>query len=104
MGGVTNELIKKSKEISSNFSDEEYDVLLSSGEQISCSLIAGRLNHKGFKSRSWLAWQIPILTKGMHKNSRINEINNYFISEIFITIWVSYGRNNTNKVFDYKKI
>ena len=75
MGGVTNELINKSKEISSNFSDEEYDVLLSSGEQISCSLIAGRLNHKGFKSRSWLAWQIPILTKGMHKNSRINEIN-----------------------------
>ena len=75
MGGVTNELIKKSKEISSNFSDEEYDVLLSSGEQISCSLIAGRLNHKGFKSRSWLAWQIPILTKGTHKNSRINEIN-----------------------------
>ena len=38
-------------------------------------MIAGRLNHKGFKSRSWLAWQIPILTKGMHKNSRINEIN-----------------------------
>ena len=32
-----------------------------------------RLNHN-FKSRSWLAY-IPILTKGMHKNSRINEIN-----------------------------
>ncbi len=75
MSGVTNELVKKSKEISENFSNEEYDVLVSSGEQVACSLIAGRLIHKGFKSRSWLAWQIPILTKGDHKNSRIKEIN-----------------------------
>ena len=75
MSGVTNELVKKSKEISENFSNDEYDVLVSSGEQVACSLIAGRLVHKGFKSRSWLAWQIPILTRGMHKNSRINQIN-----------------------------
>ena len=75
MSGVTNELIKKSKEISNTFSDTEYDVLVSAGEQISCSLIAGKLNEDGFKSRSWLAWQIPILTNGSHKNSRINHIN-----------------------------
>ncbi len=75
MSGVTNELIKKSKAISDNFSDSEYDVLVSSGEQAACSLIAGRLIHKGLKSRSWLAWQIPILTDGLHKNSRINQIN-----------------------------
>ncbi len=74
MSGVTNDLIQKSKKISENFSKEEYDVLVSSGEQIACSLIAGRLIHKGLKSRSWLAWQIPILTKGIHKNSRINSI------------------------------
>ena len=75
MSGVTNELIKKTREISENFSEEEYDVLVSSGEQISCSLIAGRLVHKGFKSRTWLGWQLPILTKGFHKNSRIFQIN-----------------------------
>ncbi len=75
MSGVTNELIKKSKEISNTFSDTEYDVLVSAGEQISCSLIAGKLNNDGFKSRSWLSWQIPILTNGSHKNSRINHIN-----------------------------
>ena len=75
MSGVTNELIKKSFEISNDFSDSEYDVLVSSGEQVACSLIAGRLIHKGFKSRSWLSWQIPIVTKGVHKNSRINRIN-----------------------------
>ena len=74
MSGVTNELIKKSSEISSNFSDSEHDVLVSSGEQIACSLIAGRLIHKKFKSRSWTSWQIPIITVGSHKNSRINLI------------------------------
>ena len=75
MSGVTNELINKSKKISENFSDAEYDVLVSSGEQVACSLIAGRLIDKGYKSRSWMSWQIPIITKGPHKNSRINQIN-----------------------------
>ena len=74
MSGVTNELIKKSRLISNNFSGAEYDVLVSSGEQVACSLIAGRLIHKGFKARSWLSWQIPIFTEGSHKNSRINKI------------------------------
>ncbi len=75
MSGVTNELIKKSKQLSENFADTEYDVLVSTGEQIACSLIAGRLIHEGYESRSWLAWQIPIITKGLNKNSRINHIN-----------------------------
>tara|TARA_B100001769_G_scaffold58277_1_gene42620 strand:- start:328 stop:1464 length:1137 start_codon:yes stop_codon:yes gene_type:complete len=75
MSGATNELIKKSKEISNNFITEEYDVLVSAGEQISCSLIAGRLNHLGYKSRSWLGWQIPIFTKGDHSSARIQNIN-----------------------------
>ena len=81
MSGVTNEVIRKSKHISKNFSDAEYDVLVSSGEQVACSLIAGRLIELGIKSRSWLAWQIPILTKGTHKNSRINSINKIKITK-----------------------
>ena len=75
MSGVTNDLIYKSQKISQNFSDSEYDTLVSSGEQIACSLIAGRLIHKGYNARSWLSWQIPILTQGAHKYSRINQIN-----------------------------
>mgnify|MGYP001168931329 FL=1 len=75
MGGVTNELIQKSRRISKNFSESEYDTLVSSGEQVACSLIAGRLIHEGLKSRSWLAWQIPILTNGPYKNARINLID-----------------------------
>ena len=74
MSGVTNDLISKSQKICKNFSDSEHDVLVSSGEQVACSLIAGRLIHKGFKSRSWLAWQIPILTDGPHKHARIKNL------------------------------
>ena len=75
MGGVTNDLIKKSKQISKNFDKFEYDVLLSSGEQIACALLSGALLKIGLKSRSWLSWQIPIITKGDHKSSRIISIN-----------------------------
>ena len=74
MSGVTNDLVKKSKKISNEFVSEEYDVLVSAGEQMSCSLIAGRLNHLGYKSRSWMGWQIPILTEGKHSSSRIKTI------------------------------
>ncbi len=74
MSGVTNELVKKSKLISNNFDKAEYDTLLSTGEQVSCALIAGRLNHIGFKSRSWLSWQIPIVTEGPYSAARINKV------------------------------
>jgi len=74
MSGVTNDLVKKSNKISNEFAPDEYDVLVSAGEQMSCSLIAGRLNHLGYKSRSWLGWQIPILTEGKHSSSRIQKI------------------------------
>ena len=74
MSGVTNDLIKKSKLISNNFNKSEYDVLVSTGEQASCALIAARLNHLGFKSRSWVSWQIPIFTDGPHSSARIEKI------------------------------
>ena len=74
MSGTTNDLVKKSKNISNNFSSEEYDALVSSGEQVACALIAGRLIHKGYKSRSWMGWQIPIITDDKHKYSKINQI------------------------------
>ena len=75
MSGTTNNLINMSKNISESFSDREYDTLVSAGEQISCSLLAGQLIEKGMKSRSWMAWQIPIVTEGKHKYSRIKMIN-----------------------------
>ena len=69
MSGVTNDLLLKTKNIAKNFPDDEKDVILSTGEQISCALIAGKLKDLGYKSRSWLSWQIPIVTRGNHSSS-----------------------------------
>ena len=82
MSGVTNELVNKSKLISNSFNDAEYDTLLSTGEQASCALIAGRLIHNGYIARSWMSWQLPIITDGPYSCARINKVvvkdlNNY---------------------------
>jgi aspartate kinase len=75
MSGATNDLIKKTRELSDNFDPAEYDVLLSSGEQVACALIAGRLKHLGYNARSWMSWQLPIITDGPYSASRISKIN-----------------------------
>ena len=74
MSGVTNQLLLKTKKISQNFPNDEKDVILSTGEQISCALIAGKLREMGYKSRSWLGWQLPIITNGNYSSSRIVKI------------------------------
>ena len=74
MSGVTDELKAKSDLISKNFDDKELDVLLASGEQVSCSLLSGALIDLGVKARSWLGWQIPIVTNGNHTSSQIIKI------------------------------
>ena len=74
MSGTTNKLISKSEKITKNFDKSEYDVLVSSGEQISCALIAGRLKSLGYTSRSFLGWQIPIISDLNHKSSKILKI------------------------------
>ncbi len=103
MSGVTNNLINLSKKISKNFSDSEYDVLVSSGEQMSCALISGELINQGFNSRSWVSWQIPINTEGKYKFSRINKINKVkilsYIKKGGIPIITGFqGINNKNRI------
>ncbi len=75
MAGKTNELIKLSEEISKEFDKRELDVLLSSGEQVTCALLSAALLKIKVKAKSWLNWQIPILTDGDHSNARIININ-----------------------------
>jgi aspartate kinase len=82
MAGKTNELIKLSREVSEKFSEREYDVLLSSGEQVTSALLAGALIRLNVKAKSFLNWQVPILTDGEHANARIinmhvEKINEY---------------------------
>ncbi len=89
MSGKTNDLINLSKNISENFDKRELDVLLSTGEQVSSSLLAGALINSDVKARTWLNWQIPILTEGEHSNSRIinmniNKINNFLKTGVAI--------------------
>jgi aspartate kinase len=90
MAGKTNELIKHSEKISKNFNKRELDVLLASGEQVTSALLAGALNNLGIKSKSFMGWQIPILTSGEHNNSRIINMNiekvNHFLSNKGIAI------------------
>ena len=85
MSGETNKLIGLSKKISDKFKDVELDVLLSSGEQIACSLLAAQLNKLGYKSRSFMGWQVPIITDKNYGNSKILKIYKNNIQE-FIKI------------------
>ena len=75
MAGKTNELIEHSNQISNKFNKREFDVLLSTGEQVTCALLSGALTDLKIKAKSWMNWQIPILTEGEHANSRIVNIN-----------------------------
>ena len=75
MSGKTNELLKQSKIISEKFNQRELDVLLTSGEQVTSALLAGALIELGINSKSWLNWQIPIVTEGEHTNARIINMN-----------------------------
>ena len=82
MAGKTNELISLSKSISKEFTKRELDVLLSTGEQVTCALISGALNEIDIKAKSFMNWQIPILTEGDNNNARIlniavDKINEY---------------------------
>jgi aspartate kinase len=90
MAGKTNELIYQSEKISKNFTKRELDVLLASGEQVTSALLAGALNEIGIKAKSFMGWQIPILTGGEHNNSRIINMNvekiNKFISNKGVAI------------------
>ena len=85
MAGATNNLISHSQLISKKFNKRELDVLLTSGEQVTSALLAGALNEMGVKSKSWMNWQIPIITDGEHTNSRIINMNieniNKYLSE-----------------------
>ena len=73
MAGASNSLIEYAKEINTNL-DPEYDVVVSSGEQVTSGLMSMALNEIGVPSRSWQGWQLPILTSGPHRNSVIEKI------------------------------
>jgi aspartate kinase len=75
MAGATNRLVDWTRNISHLHDAREYDVVVSSGEQVTAGLVALALQDLGVDARSWLGWQIPIRTDGVHGKARIEAID-----------------------------
>jgi aspartate kinase len=75
MAGTTNQLIAWTRETCRLHDAREYDVVVSAGEQVTAGLLALALQDLGTDARSWLGWQIPIRTDGVHSKARIEEID-----------------------------
>ena len=74
MSGVTNNLIDLVNQTSKNFSLSEHDVVLSTGEQITSALLSIALEELSLKARSWMGWQVPIVTDNTHGKAVIKDI------------------------------
>jgi aspartate kinase len=79
MAGKTNELVAWTDGAGSSVgnlppSDDEYDTVVASGEQVTAGLLAMVLRNLGVPARSWLGWQVPIYTDEAHGRARIDEI------------------------------
>ena len=105
MSGKTNELIDLSNKIANNFNKRELDVLLSTGEQVTCALLAGALIELKLKAKSWMNWQIPILTEGEHSNARIVNMNVKKINDFLLDgIAIIPGFQGISKIGDVTTI
>lgn len=81
MSGETNKLVALSQEICEFPSEREYDVLVSTGEQVTIALLSMCLQSMGYKAKSYLGHQIPILTDSASSRARIKEIGEENIRE-----------------------
>ncbi|RIA44180.1 aspartate kinase [Hephaestia caeni] len=75
MAGETDRLVNFCREASSLYDRREYDVVVSSGEQVTSGLLAIALQAVGVRARSWMGWQLPIRTSDGHGSARIAEID-----------------------------
>src|SRR5947207_6597104 len=75
MAGTTNQLVEWTRQMSRLHDAREYDVVVSAGEQVTAGLLALALQDLGVNARSWLGWQVPIRTDGVHGKARIESID-----------------------------
>ena len=73
-GKTTDNLIEQEKSISNTASRREHDVLVTVGEQITVAKLAMMLQEKGYKAKSFLGWQVPIITNSNFSDADILEI------------------------------
>ena len=83
MAGTTNQLVDWTRQMSGLHDTREYDVVVSAGEQVTAGLMALALQDLGVNARSWLGWQIPIRTDGVHGKARIDAIHTTEIEQRF---------------------
>ena len=81
MAGTTNQLVDWVSEVNTCHDFEEYDVILSTGEQVTSGLLALSLQNIGIKARSWMSWQIPLETDSTHGKARIVDIDTEVIKK-----------------------
>ncbi len=74
MAGTTNQLVDWTRQIGRLHDAREYDVVVAAGEQVTAGLMALSLQALGIDARSWLGWQLPIGTDGVHGKARIERI------------------------------
>ncbi|HWI27652.1 MAG TPA: aspartate kinase [Stellaceae bacterium] len=74
MAGATNQLVEWTRQTCTLHDAREYDIVVASGEQVTAGLLALALQDRGVNARSWLGWQVPILTDGVHGKARIRDI------------------------------
>ena len=74
MSGETNRLVTLAHSISEKPNEREYDVLLSTGEQVTIALLSMALNKRGISARSYTGSQVHILTDSAHNKARILDI------------------------------
>ena len=75
MAGETDRLVNFCREANALYDPAEYDVVVSSGEQVTSGLLALTLQSMGCKARSWLGWQLPMKTVEAHAKARVDEID-----------------------------
>lgn len=76
MAGETNKLVALTEgaagqDLTREQYDDEYDVVVASGEQVTAGLLALALRKRGLKARSWLGWQLRLKTNNSHGRARI---------------------------------
>lgn len=74
MAGETNRLVDLVRRASPLHDAREYDAVVATGEQVTAGLLAIVLQSMGVTARSFLGWQLPLRTDGMHGRARIREI------------------------------
>ncbi|MCM3183324.1 aspartate kinase [Priestia megaterium] len=75
MGKTTDALVKLASDITDSPSKREMDMLLTTGEQVTISLLTMALQYKGYEATSLTGWQAGIQTEAVHSNARIQHID-----------------------------